>query len=228
MASISNLKALRICYVPPFKRFQIFVPTSQASDVGSIPIARSNKTNHLTTTSSRYGCSIWLQLKVFCDLFNWNLSRIERSHIGSRMAHCWRITADETRASSHLLLQPRRNACIPAFGKPSALTAGCSACVRIVVSASGPWFLEWNTRPSCLTNRFSAFIAACPSESTRTTVLYAATFLHGPITPARSKDSSTRIAFLPMSSARNASSSPMRRPDAAARRNRVEYFSRLA
>ena len=63
------------------------IEASQASDVGSIPIARSNKTNHLTSASCCYGCSIWLQLKVFCNLFNWNLARVERSHIGSSVAH---------------------------------------------------------------------------------------------------------------------------------------------
>jgi hypothetical protein len=41
---------------------------------GSIPIARSNKTDNLTTTSHRHGCSIWFQLKVLCDLFNENLA----------------------------------------------------------------------------------------------------------------------------------------------------------
>ena len=41
-------------------------------NVGSIPVARSNKTDNLTTVSGRYGCSIWLQLKVLCDRFNWN------------------------------------------------------------------------------------------------------------------------------------------------------------
>jgi hypothetical protein len=47
---------------------------SQASDVNSIPIARSNKSNNLTTALGRCGCSIWLQLKVLCDLFNENLA----------------------------------------------------------------------------------------------------------------------------------------------------------
>src|SRR5580700_8371085 len=70
------------------------------------------------------------------------------------------------------------------FGHVECFNGECSACVRIVVSANGPFCFEWNTRPSCLTNCFSAFIAACPSASTRTTVLYAATFLHGPITRA--------------------------------------------
>jgi hypothetical protein len=55
--------------------------------VGSIPIARSNKRDNLAHPSSRYGCSIWLQLKVPCDLFNWNFARIERSHIGGSVAH---------------------------------------------------------------------------------------------------------------------------------------------
>ena len=132
------------------------------------------------------------------------------------------------RASSHRRLHPRRNACIPAFGKPSALTAGCKPCVRIVVSASVPLFFEWKTRPSRFAKCHSAFIAVRPSESARTTVLYAATFLQGPIVPARSTDSSTRIMFSPMSSLRSASNSPMRSPEAAASKNSVEYCSRLA
>jgi hypothetical protein len=53
------------------------IEASQASDVGSIPIARSNKTNYLTVPLRCYSCSIWLQLKVLCDLFHWNFALLQ-------------------------------------------------------------------------------------------------------------------------------------------------------
>jgi hypothetical protein len=66
-----------------------------------------------------------------------------------------------------------------------------------------------------------------PSTSAKTTVRYAETFLHGPTCPSLSTDSSTRMVLQSKStsSLRNASSSPLRRPDAAASRNSVEYCS---
>src|ERR1700733_15235659 len=73
-------------------------------------------------------------------------------------------------------------------------------------STSAPPRFERKISPSWLMNCFSFCKACWPFESTITTVRYAATFLHGPLCPSLSTDSSTRMV-LPskwMSSLRNA------------------------
>jgi hypothetical protein len=49
---------------------------------------RPLQSNQTVTDDLRcYGCSIWLQLKVSRDLFNWNLACIERGHISGSVSH---------------------------------------------------------------------------------------------------------------------------------------------